>query len=415
MGGGVLAQLIQELVVCCQQGEVTDVAAAAAAATAGAANGFPASSISGRNAGMAALATGGVGETARMWGGAEEARAAAGCLHALCSFTPDATPLKKFLPGIFGGLFRAIRGVEVRSSGAASSDDGGALLFGSVASGSQPLLLGEGRGGVADRGRRGGASKSALAEACLGTLAKILLICADGGAGADPSSAASSPSIVAVEDRGGGGGGSGDDCMGGASGTVDKADINARSGNPMLALQRLAVASNASSRSAAAQDGTAAAPTAASIGTTTASSEGRRRVDGGSPSAPLPNVAPQAAFGAPGSAVDDPEWAERTSHRLRVLLPPLLAFCRLHPGWRVRRAAANLASDLLRAGCGGGGGGRGHGNGGGAGGGGVGAGGWRRGEGEERLLGPLTPLLMEALVGLLLDGMPQVGARCRAS
>lgn len=404
VGGGMLAQLVQELLLCCQQGEVADTAAAVAA---GKVNGTPVSSSgsgsSGNSATTASAMAGGGGERARTWGGAEEARAAAGCLHALCSFAPDATAWKKLLPGTFSGLFRAIRGIEVGSGGGASNGDGTVLLFSPGASGFQASSPG---------GRRGGRSKSALAETCLGILAKVLLICADGENGTGSSSAASTPSIVVGGGDGAVGGGGDGDGVGGASATASKAGNNAKIDNPLLALQRLAVNSNASSRSAAAHDDTAAAATAATpTGAHATVPEGRRRESGGLPSAHPSSGAPRgAAFAAAVIAVDDPEWTERTSSRLRLLLPPLLAFCCLHPGWRVRCATASLASDLLRAGAGGGDGNEGAT----AGGKGGGLGGRGRGEGEGRLLEPLAPLLMEALVGLLLDSMPQVSARCRS-
>lgn len=264
------------------------------------------------------------------WGGPEEARTAARCLEALCSFSPGAAVWRRLLPGTFSGLFRTIRGV--RGESGAGSGGGGTAPLGFIRAGPQGVLGGGRRGG-------GGGSKSALAEACLEILAKVLVMCCGGG-----EAAAAIPPSAAPGD------------------SKDNTSTTTDSNNPLLALQRLAVNSNASSRA------TQSEPTS----TTSAGHPA------GSTAA--------AAAAATVIAVDDPQWESRTSDRLRLLLPPLLAFCCLHPGWLVRRATARLASDLLLAGCKGGGEG---------------------GEGEG-LLGPLAPLLMEALVGLLLDGMPQV-------
>ncbi|CAB1113910.1 unnamed protein product [Ectocarpus sp. CCAP 1310/34] len=382
MGGGILAQLVQELLLCCQQGEESSPPAA---------NGAGAS----RRAVAASPGSGGGGRS-RVWGGAEEARAAAGCLEALCSFTPGSSVWRRLLPGTFSGLFRTIRGIDSGRDVA-----GGMVLPSSVAQ----------RGG--DGRRRGSGSKSALAEVCLGTLAKVLLMCAGGDAAAVAAAtrAATAGTCAARDPARVVKAGEGIDAavQGGTGGEPETS--NSTSSNPLLALQRLAVTSNASARN----PGNLAQP--AGTASAAASPEGHHRSDNLSPTPPCQPgafaaaatstttssaaAASAAAASATVIAVENPEWEARTSDRLRLLLPPLLAFCCLHPGWRVRRATAKLASDLLRAG--------GDGNEAASG----GEAGRGSGEGKMGLLEPLTPLLMEALVGLLLDSMPQVSAEAR--
>ena len=398
VGGGMLAQLVQELLLCCQQGGVAPFAATPLATKAGkraVANGGGGGGSGGSTARTAGAAAG-VGGRARMWGGAEEARAAARCLDALCSFAPGTTVWRRLLPGTFSGLFRAIRGIEVGSGlsgggvGGGAGSAGSALALGGGPSGSGSRAPAD---GVGDGGRGGGGSKSALAEACLGVLGKVLIMCAGvGGYEAASGAAAGGQRFGADDSRGSGvaGVGAGDE-------TPNSDDTD----NPLMALRRLAVSSNASIRTAEAQDPAARAATASP-----GDLDGR--------DASLPKTAPSASGTAAAAAaaaaaatviaVDDPEWDARTSDRLRLLLPPLLAFCCLHPGWRVRRATADFAADLLRAGCSSGGGGDGGGE--------RGADGPAaegRSGGQSGLLRPLAALLVEALVGLLLDGMPQVG------
>eukprot|EP00752_Nemacystus_decipiens_P012189 g10806.t2 len=403
--GGMLAQLVQELLLCCQQGGVPAVATTTTAATE-TTNKGAALPNDGTDATTKAAAAGG-GRRTMAWGGAEEARAAAGCLDALCSFAPGTTLWRRLLPGTFSGLFRAIRGIEVGSG--LSGDGGGAggigstLALGGGLRGPGSQMPSTATGGVGDRRRGWGGSKSALAEACLGVLAKVLLMCAGEGRTGAASDPPSSGRSVGIEDsRGSDGSGSGGGA--GVGGNIETPD-GADPGNPLMALERLAVSSNASSRTADAQDHRATATGTAPIPSATGRGEGEALLPKPTPSGA---AAAAAAAAATVIAVEDPEWEARTSDRLRLLLPPLLAFCCLHPGWRVRRATAHLAAEMLRASCGDGGGG-------GSSadaecGGGIGKG---RREGESGLLKPLTALLVEALVGLLLDGMPQVSAAAR--
>lgn len=386
VGGGMLAQLVQELLLCCQQGGVPSAAATTAAATGTGQR----SLASGGGDATPNTAGAGRGGRARMWGGAEEARVAAGCLDALCSFAPGTTVWRRLLPGTFSGLFRAIRGIEVGSGLAGGSGDeaggiGSALALGGSHGGSGSRPSGDGR-------RGGGGSKSALAEACLGVLGKVLLMCAGAG-GAEAASGAAASGQFFDMDGGSGRGGVG---VGGMAETSNSNDTD----NPLLALQRLAVSSNASSRTAGvAQDHTTAVAATASTASPAVRGQSGTTLPKTAPSA---SAAAAAAAAAAVIAVEDPEWDARTSDRLRLLLPPLLAFCCLHPGWRVRRATANLAADLLEAGGGGGddgGSGRGEG----------GPMAQSKSGGQSGLLKPLTALLVEALVGLLLDDMPQVG------
>lgn len=382
MDGGILAQLVQELLLCCQQGEESSPPAAngaGASRRAVAASASPGSGGSGR---------------ARVWGGAEEARTAAGCLEALCSFTPGSAVWRRLLPGTFSGLFRTIRGIHSGRDVA-----GGMVLPSSAAQ----------RGG--DGRRRGSGSKSALAEVCLGTLAKVLLMCAGGDAAAvAAATGAATAGVSAARDPARvvkAGDGINAAVQSGTGGQPESR--NSTDNDPLLALQRLAVTSNASARN----PGNPAQP--AGTASAAASPEGHHGSASLSPDPPpqpgafaavaaskttssAAVAASAAAAAATVIAVENPEWEARTSDRLRLLLPPLLAFCCLHPGWRVRRATAKLASDLLRAGGGGNEAASG------------GEAGRGRGEGKRGLLEPLTPLLMEALVGLLLDSMPQVGA-----
>ena len=398
--GGMLAQLVQELLLCCQQGGVPAAAAATAATTTAVAEtkGKGALDNGGTDATTTAAAAG-RGRRAMMWGGAEEARAAAGCLDALCSFAPGTTVWRRLLPGTFSGLFRAIRGIEVGSGlsgdGSGAGGIGSALTLGGGPGGSESQTTSRATGGARDGRRGGGGSKSALAEACLAVLSKVLLMCAGGGGARVAFGAAASRQSVGVGDGSGGGGdGSGGE---GGVGVGRRAETSGANGadNPLVALQQLAVSSNASSRTADTQDQAATASTASSTGRGQGEASLPKTTTSGASAA---SAAAAAAAAAAVIAVEDPEWEARTSDRLRLLLPPLLAFCCLHPGWRVRCATANLAADLLRASCGGGDGG--------------GSGAEAKSEsGEESgLLKPLTALLVEALVGLLLDDMPQVGA-----
>eukprot|EP00903_Cladosiphon_okamuranus_P012353 g11582.t1 len=392
VGGGMLAQLVQELLLCCQQGGVPPAAATTAAT---AETGKQALANGGGDATTKTAGAGGGGR-ARMWGGAEEARAAAGCLDALCLFTPDTTAWRRLLPGTFSGLFRAIRGIRVGSGLAGSGGDGPGGIGATLALGGSPgSSVSRASGGVSDGGRGGGGSKSALAEACLGVLGKVLLVCAGGGRAEHASDAPASCRSFGVD------GGRGRERMG-VGGTAELSN-DTSTDNPLMTLQRLAMSSNASSRTAeVAQDHMTGAAATASIASP---------VDRVQSEAPLPKATPSASAAAATAtaaviAVEDPEWGARTSDRLRLLLPPLLAFCCLHPGWRVRRATAKLAADLLRTGCGDGDEDRR----------GSGAGGPRvesGGGGGSGLLKPLTALLVEALVGLLLDDMPQVSGAAR--
>lgn len=380
VGGGLLAQLVQELLLCCQSdGE-----------------------------GAGGRLQGGdesIGGSGERMGGAGVARIAAGCLNALCSFTPAPDVWRRFLPGTFSGLFRAIRGMQVEAYPASARyADSPALT---AISSKARVGLG---GGVAGGGVRRGGSKSALAETCLATLAKVLLMC--GG-----SCPASSNLDLGRSDRQGPrlapsvapGAGIG------ATGGGAVRDIN--DSDPLMVLRQLALTSNASVNAADGSGGDASG-----VNTTTRPSTGIGSTAAGElllgNSGAIPSPANTtgglrlSATTLTGKTDADLKWEIETSGRLRVLLPPLFAFCRLHPGWRVRRATAEFAASLL---AGGGWRGdrnrsvdrnRGMGDGGDKDGNGIVV----RGEGrrEEGLLGPLTPLLMEALVGLFLDDMPQV-------
>lgn len=473
--GGVLAQLLQELLQCCQQqgsttatrnnpgaavttttatGRTMKAASASAAAAAGSTSTTGSDASGGRGGG---------------WGGAEEARAAAGCLDALCSFVGGGTVWRRFLPGIFSGLFRTIRG-GVESSGfvhgsslRTSSISGGAALLpppppllSSIYLDPTTVLAVPGEKGVrgGGNGGGGGGSKSAMAESCLSTLGKVLLMCAiapgqqrppdsghargvddlllpkfssarqqwkegvKGGA-SGMAAAGKEATATATGDQSEGfklAAGSNTGRTGVASmttgasaprGNMINDDIEKTSDidNPLAVLQQLAATSNA--RAAGGSDGSEdrsakggsttppPPPTPAAVAATKVpvaaklSGPSSGRVRSGDPAGFPKSPALQTRTGGVeveegGSAL----WEAQTSDRLQVLLPPLLAFCRLHPGWRVRRAAAELASSLLAGASGGGSGSK-------------------RG-GEEGLLGALAPLLVEALVGLLLDGMSRV-------
>ncbi|CAM9135207.1 unnamed protein product, partial [Scytosiphon promiscuus] len=130
-GGGVLAQLVQELLLCCQQVERAPAAAAR--------GGGPYSSTPAASTRVAA------GELAT-WGGPEEARAAARCLEALCSFSPGAAVWRPLLPGTFSGLFRTIRGVGVQAGPGRPVGGGGVLSLGGIASAPQGPSSGGGDG-----------------------------------------------------------------------------------------------------------------------------------------------------------------------------------------------------------------------------------------------------------------------------
>ncbi|CAM9388794.1 unnamed protein product, partial [Sphacelaria rigidula] len=356
-GGGIAAQLIQELLLCCKGG-----------GTGGGGENH------GRGRG------GGVGLGA--------ARAAAACLNALSDFLPDRDTWTRFLPGTFSGIFLAVRGVGRNSATSTNAPP----LPGSMAL--PPLnavAAAYGRaanGYVGSRsGGSGGASDSALAESCLATLAKVLLICA-GAVETAPSSngthAEARPPDQAEETAVGpkllpGTTATG----GGVSGTSRDSikDASNDDGNPLAVLKRLArtansVAGGAESSSplgsAADASPSNAKNTMSARATTTAGTTSTTTCGGGT-------------------------RERETSDRLRLLLPELLAFCRLHPGWRVRRAAATFTSSLLGA---------------------InGAEFWgsdgesSRGATNGGLLEPLMPVLMETMVGLTLDNMPQATAR----
>ena len=371
-----MAQLIQELLLCCCQGGGEKGSGKLSKST---------------TAGISTKQGGGAS-----WGGLETARLAARCLDALCHFAPGASTWRRFLPGTFSGLFRAVRGMEMD----AAADPGDGAIIGAVQASMPPLasisqvasttaVTSGGqrlRGGVRGSGGAGGggASKSVVAETCLAVLTKVLLMCAgeapDIAVGGN-SLTRSTPPVRAVVGAGTGASNKGGADFGGDS------HANHVSENPLLVLQKLAMTSNA--RAAEKVSGTPErAPVLA----------GHRKPgsDGGLPSTPT----------AVAVDVENSEWEAQASGRLRVLIPPLLTLCRLHPGWRVRRASAAFASALL-IGSGGrvGGGGRGNKVDG------VYSGAKLGGEGsapEGGLLGPLIPSLMEALVGLAMDDMPQV-------
>lgn len=358
------------------------------------------------------------------------ARAAAACLNALSDFLPDRDTWTRFLPGTFSGIFLAVRGVGRNSATSTNAPP----LPGSMAL--PPLnavAAAYGRaanGYVGSRsGGSGGASDSALAESCLATLAKVLLICA-GAVETAPSSngthAEARPPDQAEETAVGpkllpGTTATG----GGVSGTSRDSikDASNDDGNPLAVLKRLArtansVAGGAESSSplgsAADASPSNAKNTMSARATTTAGTTSTTTCGGGT-------------------------RERETSDRLRLLLPELLAFCRLHPGWRVRRAAATFTSSLLgaingaefwgsdgessyagwaedgtarlrlsgdrrgdrvnSAAVAGPAAGDDAGE--------MGGGARRRGATNGGLLEPLMPVLMETMVGLTLDNMPQ--------
>lgn len=344
-GGGVLAQLLQELLLCCQRG--------------------------GEGAAGGRLGT---------------PRGAAACLNALCSFASGSLMWRRFLPGTFSGLFRAIRGLHGGSASSMAAGNGsvGERRSGNaLEQGTMPLLLGGAPLGSSGRGGGESRSKSAMAETCLATLAKVLLMCA--GVDEQASSAVPVAGARAASAARAGVGGEGPDGVGSKNGGdpsfTNEDNVHGGDGNPLLVLQQLAIASNAKGANSGSHEG----------------------YDGNNNSAG--SKTPISSLGAKTAASEREEsWEVQTSNRLRLLLPPLLAFCRLHPGWRVRRAAANFASSLLRGSTRSSGGmldgadgtaeeedGRGGGDG-----------------GNDGLLAPLAPLLVEALVGLALDDMLQV-------
>lgn len=385
VGGGLLAQLTQELLLCCQ------------------------------------MSGGGVGGKGGMRVGAS--RTAVACLDGLCDFLDDAETWRRFLPGTFSGLFRAIRGMgaefDSSQAGSTAGSFGSPPALTAIASPATAVCrAGDGR----DRGGGGGGSKSALAEICLATLGKVLLLCAR----AEPATTANThgarppaqrrPALGATP--------KGEATTAGA-GVLKQQDVNAGndevigSDYPLAMLQRLASASN----SKAGTDAGGLPPGMSNSETYSASSG--LSSSGSSAGTALSKVPDDDT--SSGRAAT---WEDEARGRLRLLLPPLLAFCRLHPGWRVRRAAARFASSLLGVV-------------------GSGVGHWagnmnsfahgdeagigrgvssdgsfaaavrdesvdmrarRRGaSGGDGLLEPLMPLLMEALVGLALDGFPQVG------
>lgn len=374
VNGGLMAQMVQELLLCCQAG-------------------------SGGGAGKTSFGSPGDGKdggaVARV--GLAASGLAARCLDALCAFAPSVEIWRRFLPGTFSGLFRSIRAMGAGPSSAASSASEAPRL---TAIPSASTVGVTGRGTTAS----GGGTNSALAETCLVTLAKVILICA--GKGADGGATPGSPSRI----EGGSSSHEADASSGGESESGAAGDED-----PLLVLRRLAAASN-SSASPAVANGTREGEGARRASSTRGSADRVPSLDDGGPetalagrAAALPREAARDAIEATRSSKRAPiSWEEETGGRLRVLLPPLLAFCRLHPGWRVRKGAAEFASALLCAGNGSGedwayhGGGNGE------------AAGEASGVESRKpgLLGSLTPLLVEALVGSMLDDMPQV--RCTA-
>lgn len=398
VGGGLLAQLVQELLLCCQAGG----GGAGAAADSG-------------------LTSSSGGKRGRIVVGGQAARAAAGCLDALCSIASDTQVWRRFLPGTFSGLFRAIRGIEVKcapsAEGSAAASAATTVPPGLSFLSDQETAIQKARYTGAS-GSSTGRSKSALAEVCLATLAKVILICAgtgDAGARIKPLETGRDTEVNVA--------------AGSSSGNEDGTRRNVAHGDdPLLVLQRLALMSNSATRSSEADEGESVSKRTSSVG-------GFPVVSTVSPRNPVGSswgsaaTHPQAAIyqqkmkRTPNSRKEG--WERETSGRLRLLLPPLLAFCRLHAGWRVRRAAASFASSLLVAGGGvgdwdaGGSGKKDHGTESGKGddeesvasrmpGAAPAIGERAKPGGDEGLLEPLKPLLIEALVGLVLDDMPQV-------
>lgn len=362
VGGGIMAQLVQELLLCCCQGDASAVAGDSAS-------------------------RGGGGKS---WGGLETARLAAKCLDALSSFAPGSSTWRRFLPGTFSGLFRAIRGVEMNSGiGKTSAPALSSIWLAASNTAVEASGRGEGFRTSSREGGGSGASKSVVAETCLSVLTKVLLMCA----GMDPDVAVDSipmlprsspPSRAAAILR----------SSGGAAGADGRPAKNSE--NPLVVLERMAKISNARAETEGRVEGS--------------NGHIRSKSNSETPSKDTPVV--KSRLTMPGllakslsakATPEDPAWEVQTSERLRILLPPLLAMCRLHPGWRVRCASAAFASALLAGSCGSEGvewgtdaaklGGEG------------------AAERKEGLLGPLVPLLMEGLVGLAMDDMPQVGSK----
>lgn len=355
-----MAQLVQELLLCCCQGDASAVAGDAASRGGG-----------------------------KSWGGLETARMAAKCLDALSSFAPGASTWRRFLPGTFSGLFRAIRGVEMNSGVGKTSAPALTSIWLAASTTAETSGRGEGFRTSSREGGGSGASKSVVAETCLSVLTKVLLMCAD----MDPNVAVDNISILPRSSPPPSRAAAIMGSSGGAAGTNDRAAKNNE--NPLVILERMAKVSNAR-----------------------AETEGRVKGSNGHISSESDRETPskdtpvaKSRLTMPGllakslsakATPEDPAWEAQTSDRLRILLPPLLAMCRLHPGWRVRCASAAFASALLAGSCG--------------------CEGmewgtdaaWLGGEGaavrKEGLLGPLVPLLMEGLVGLAMDDMPQVGS-----
>lgn len=386
-GGGILAQLVQELLLCCQGGSAAGMPVASNADATAAA------------AGSTEVATG------EGWGGAEAARAAAGCLDALCVFASGSDIWRRFLPGTFSGLFRAIRGMEVGTRSSAASGETPPLASISFTSLSSLVSAGGGTRG----GGGGGGSNSALAEMCISILATVLLMCADGRpiATVPKMDVAASPPALGEVKKGHKAGAAGGSADLGSEGVDCSAD--SAKDNPLAALQRLAIISNAR-ETGSGGGGTAGHPNSSHTDAgRSMHSDGVRPSTSAALSRSVSTPAGTVAAGGGRGGSADSTWEADTSQRLCLLLPPLLAFCRLHPGWRVRRAAATFASTLLANG------GRRQDVGlgeaervrkGSSSGAGVESG--RGGGREGGLLGPLAPLLMEALVGLVMDDMPQV-------
>lgn len=360
-----MAQLVQELLLCCCQGDASAVAGDTASRGGG-----------------------------KSWGGLETAHLAAKCLDALSSFASGASTWRRFLPGTFSGLFRAIRGVEMNSGTNKTS----APALTSIWLAASTTAEAPGGGEVFRTSSRGGgssgASKSVVAETCLSVLTKVLLMCAgmDTDVAADcistlPRSSLASRAAAILGPSGG---------DAGAHGRATK-----NSENPLVILERMAKVSNAQVEAEGRVKGS--------------NGHIRSESDRETPSKPAPmaksrpttpgSLAKSLSVKVTSTSPEDPAWEAQTSDRLRILLPPLLAMCRLHPGWRVRCASAAFASALLAGSR-------------------VDGGSdeveWGTnaaklrlgGEGaavrKEGLLGPLVPLLMEGLVGLAMDDMPQV-------
>lgn len=338
--------------------------------------------------------------------GIEESRLAARCLCSLSSFAPDVGIWRRFLPGTFSGLFRTIRVMGAPSPGGASP---GSLQTPALTAIPFRSTLGI-TSGIVNPSRGG---NSILIETCLAVLTKVLLLCASEGAAVAATEAdrslrsrrADTVSSSSSVDRG-----AADGAKSGEGG----------SGDPLLVLQRLALTSN--SKASAASNSSGKSRPGVKPEEVSAVAKGLPGKDLG----PSKSSFDAAATIGTGSRTEiiarqtkhtRTSWTKETSNRLRALLPSLLAFCRLHPGWRVRRGAAQFASSLLRP---------------------LSGGDWSWDRGKDRrqagrreldaterssglmsaedddqgqrggLLGSLTPILVEALVGLVLDDMLQV-------